>query len=183
MLNYHRPMLQRAVPGQSLVLIAIMLPFLVILVMGAMRIGWKIMQRGQVEDALRQSTRSAVQTFDYQAFAKNSQDFRATACQGSITSGCAGNAVAELASQLFAINLQSTDGLTMTPDDVAKQVTWYILPEGGDCSTILADRNNLQRTFTTPSICAQLDAPMEGLIGWGTWTPRIDAADTLDRIQ
>lgn len=174
-----------AASGQALVLVAILLPFLVALVLTAVEIGGRMLQRAEVEDALRQATRSAVQTFSYGQFARNTQALNASACQGTRVdpAGCKSNAVAELAAALFVTNLQSTAGLSVPPEAMADRVTWYVLPNGGDCRTILTDRPPLERTFTTPTVCAALDAPMRGLVGWGTWTPRLEAADTLDRID
>lgn len=175
--------LNRSAPGQSLVLIALMLPFLVALVLSAIEIGGRMLQRAEVEDALRNATRSAVQTFAYAQFAKNTQELDASAaCSGTLSGGCAGNAVAQLAADLLIINLQSTDGLAATPEQIAAEVRWQIAPAGGSCSDLSA-RAGLATTFANPAVCAVLDVPMQGLVGWGSWTPRVEAADTLDRFE
>lgn len=167
--------------GQSLVLIAIMLPFLVAFMLTTIEISGRLLQRAEVEDALRQATRSAVQTFDYRQFARNTQSLdTATGCLGTTAtgSGCAGNRIAELAEDLFVTNLQSSTGLAVSPADVAAKVRWQVLPSGGTCAE-LSD----QATFSTPAVCATLDVPLEGLVGWGQWTPHVEAADMLDRFE
>ena len=164
-------------PGQALVLLALILAFLALLLITAVEIGGRTLQRAALEDALRQATRSAVQSFAYAEFAHNTQALQSTAdCSGTLAAGCAGNAVAAQARPLFELNLGTAPGLRAgeTAATVAQQVVWTIGATGGSCQG---------RSYTTPIVCAELDAPMQSLVGrFGSWTPRIAAAETLDRF-
>jgi len=70
-------------------------------------------------------------------------------------------------------------GVEETPEQTAARVTWTFLPQGGTCTF---PNGRPPVTFRTPAVCATLKPRMTGLLGWGTWTPQIDAADTLDHI-
>ncbi len=65
-----------------------------------------------------------------------------------------------------------------TPAQTAARIRWTFLPQGGTC----AFPNRPSLTFATPAVCATVQPRMRGLLGWGVWTPQIDAADTLDHI-
>lgn len=173
------PRRSRRQPGQALVLIALILPFLVLLLLTAVEIGSRIVQRSALEDALRQATRSAVQSFAYARLAENVAALQGDAgCSGSVGpgGGCAGNPVAETAAMVFERNLGRGDGLAPgeTPATVARRVIWTVATPGGSCGA---------HSSSTPLVCAELDAPLAGLIGrFGSWTPHISAADTLDHF-
>ncbi len=62
--------------GQALVLVALILTFLMMLILTCMEVAARYEERAQIEDALRQATRSSVQAFDYAAFARNGQLLR-----------------------------------------------------------------------------------------------------------
>jgi hypothetical protein len=98
-----------------------------------------------------------------------------TGC-GSLTP----NSARALACAVFLSNLQGVGGLEETPEQTAARVQWTLLPQGGSCTF---PNGHPSVTFTTPAVCATLKPRMTGLLGWGTWTPQIDAADTLDQIQ
>jgi Flp pilus assembly protein TadG len=159
LLNGHR----RKQPGQALQFFALALLFLVPFAMMAVEAGGRIMQRQEVEDALQQANRSAVQLFQYNTFATNSQRLR-TAAQ-----------VKTLAKEMFATNLENVGGLKKTPQEVAALVQWEIYPTGGTCKD--------GTTSTYPLICATLDVPMLGLTGEGVWTPHIETAATTDQSR
>jgi Flp pilus assembly protein TadG len=166
------------------VLVAIILPFLVALLFTCIEIGSRMLQRQQVEDALRQASRSSVQIFSYEAFANNTQSLGAltpgsvlTSCSGSVAAngGCDGNDVAEKAAEIFAINLQHVGGLTQTPEAIAQTAQWTVLKTNGACGG---------QTYNTPAVCATLNISMKPIVPFmGNWTPNIQAAETIDRID
>ena len=173
--------LQQKAQGQALVLVTIILTFLMMLIMTCMEVAARYEQRAQIEDALKQATRSSVQAFDYAAFSRNGQLLRETSATS--VSGCAGlapNSARALACTVLATNLLTISGVQDTPDQTAARVTWTFLPQGGTC---VFPNGHPSVTFTTPAVCATLTPQMTGLLGWGTWTPQLDAADTLDRIE
>lgn len=163
--------------GQAIVMMAMILPVLLMFVLCFIEIGGRVLQRNEVEAALRNASRSAVQTFAYERFAENTQALKAsTPCTGTVSGGCAGNPVAKLAADLFATNLTHVAGLAAseTPKTVADRVVWTIGPRGGAC---------LGQSYDTPMVCAQLNVPMRGLVGWGNWTPQMTAAEKIDRFE
>ena len=173
--------LKHCAQGQSLVLVGLMLPFLLALILTAIEVGARYAQRAEIEDALKQATRSAVQAFDYAAFAGSSQQLRQTGA-ASVT-GCASataRSARALACAVLTTNLAGISGVLDTPAQTAARVRWTFLPRGGTCTF---PSGRLPMTFTTPAVCASLTPRMTGLLGWGIWTPKIDAADTLDRID
>ena len=152
--------------GQSLILVALILPFLIAFVLTSIEIGERFWEKAAIEDALQQATRSSVQNFRYSAFAENSQSLDDTR-------------VKDVAERTFIINLTGLRGMVQTPADVAGQVTWTVLPDGGTC-TFPNDHPSV--SATTPMVCATVKPRMTGLLGWGEWTPQIDAASTLDAV-
>lgn len=157
---------QQRSQGQSLVLVALILPFLLAFVLTCIEIGERYWEKAAIEDALQQATRSSVQSFRYSAFAQNSQSLDATRVQN-------------VARNTFITNLTGLRGLVQTPAEVAAQVTWTVYPTGGTC-TYPHGRPSV--TATTPMVCATMKPRMTGLLGWGEWTPQIDAASTLDAV-
>ena len=152
--------------GQSLVLVALILPFLIAFVLTCIEIGERFWEKAAIEDALQQATRSSVQNFRYSAFAENSQSLDDTR-------------VKDVAQRTFIINLAGLRGMVETPADVAGQVTWTVLPDGGTCTF---PNGHPSVSATTPMVCATVKPRMTGLLGWGEWTPQIDAASTLDAV-
>ena len=176
-----RSWLKHSASGQSLVLVGLMLPFLLALTLTAIEVGARYAQRAEIEDALKQATRSAVQAFDYAAFAGGSQQLRQTG--GASVTGCSGasaRSARALACAVLTTNLAGVGGVLDTPVQTAARVRWTFLPRGGTC---IFPSGRQPVTFTTPAVCASLVPRMTGLLGWGIWTPQIDAADTLDRID
>ena len=153
--------------GQSLVLVAIILPFVTMFVLTCLEIGARWWEVAQVEDALVQAARSAVQTVAYEPFAHNAQTFSDT------------DEVTAVGTRVLRINLASVHGLADAPDDVAAQVRWTVLPKGGTC-TFSGGRSSI--TSATPLVCAELRPSMTGLLGWGSYTPVLSTAATLDTI-
>lgn len=152
--------------GQSLVLVALILPFLIAFVLTCIEIGERFWEKAAIEDALQQATRSSVQNFRYSAFAENSQSLDDTR-------------VKDVAQRTFIINLTGLRGMVQTPAEVAAQVIWTVLPNGGTCTY---PNGHPSVSATTPMVCATLKPRMTGLLGWGEWTPQIDAASTLDAV-
>jgi hypothetical protein len=167
--------------GQSLAIVAIILPFLAALLLTAIELGERAVQRALIEDALSQATRSAVQSFDYAAFAAN--DGRISAEPNTAYNGCAGapqHSARAVGCRVLISNLGSVRGLEETPEQLAAQVSWSIHPAGGTC-TFPGGRPPV--SATTPLVCATLQPRLAGLLGWGVWMPEIDAAETLDTAQ
>lgn len=168
--------IERRTSGQALVVTAVVLPFLAILLFTAVEVGHRIIQRIEVEDALQNASRSAVQTFAYDKFAKNTQALKAPACAGTTApgGGCSGNGVAQLATAAFIANLSGVGGLDdgETPVSVANRIVWTIGPTGGACAGA---------AYRTPVVCGALQAPMQGLVGFGSWAPNVSASETIDR--
>jgi Flp pilus assembly protein TadG len=152
--------------GQSLILVALILPFLIAFVLTSIEIGERFWEKAAIEDALQQATRSSVQNFRYSAFAENSQSLDDTR-------------VKDVAERTFIINLTGLRGMVQTPAEVAAQVIWTVLPNGGTCTY---PNGHPSVSATTPMVCATLKPRMTGLLGWGEWTPQIDAASTLDAV-
>jgi hypothetical protein len=92
--------------------------------------------------------------------------------------------VIAVADRFLRINLRGVRGLTgATPetaiDAVAAQVEWTVMPAGGGC---IFSSGGAVADEPTPLICAEVHPTMEGLVGWGRYTPAIVAADRLDPI-
>ena len=166
--------------GQALVFVALVLTFLAMLVLTCIEVGARYQELAEIEDALKQATRSSVQAFDYSAFAQNGQEVRES--HATTITGCASlaaNSARKLACTVFLTNAAGVSGVEETSAQTAARITWIFLPQGGSC-TYPNSRGSV--TFTTPAVCATLRPRMTGILGWGTWTPQIDAADTLDHI-
>jgi hypothetical protein len=176
-----RSLLRQREHGQALVLVTLVLTFLIMLVLTCIEVGGRYLELAEIEDGLKQATRSSVQTFDYAAFARGSQLLRETGA--TRVTGCAGidpNSARFAACSVFLTNLRDIRGLAETNDHTAARIQWTFLPQGGTCTF---PNGHPSISFTTPAVCATLTPHMTGLLGWGIWTPQIDAADTLDPID
>ena len=159
---------RRMARGQALVLITLILPVLAAFVLTAVEVGTRVLQRAEVEDALRNATRMAVQTWAYDAFAANAVAVRPVD-------------VSAVGQQALAINLRGTHGLLTTPEQTTTQVVWVpIMDPTADTCT---DPKGTVITFTTPGVCATLTVRLRGFLGWGEWRPVIFVAETLDHIR
>lgn len=175
-----RTPLQHRESGQALVFVALVSTVLLMLILTCIEVGGRYQQLASVEDALKQSTRSAVQAFDYAAFARNGERVRETSA--TTVTGCTSlvpTSARALACAVLLTNLRGVRGLAETPEQTAARVVWTFLPQGGTC-TVPNGRPPVP--FATPAVCATLAPRMTGLLGWGVFTPQIDAADTLDHI-
>jgi hypothetical protein len=178
--RHSRSPLHQQAPGQALVFVALILTFLSMLVLTCIEVAARYQELAQIEDALRQSTRSSVQAFDYAAFAQNGQKVREASA--TTVMGCASpaaNSARKLACTVFTTNAAGVSGMQETPAQTATRIRWTFLPQGGTCTF---PNGRPPVTFTTPAVCATLQPRMTGLLGWGIWTPQIDAADTLDHL-
>jgi hypothetical protein len=165
--------------GQSLVVLALVLPFFIGVVMTAIEVGTRYLEVAELEDALRQASRSSVQLLDYAALAANGQ--RVDEAR-----------VIDSARTMFRVNLASVRGLDEPVEAIVDRVQWQVLETGGTCTLPgegalvagQAHRTNSewQVTFSTPAVCATVRPKLRGLLGWGQYTPTINAAETLDRI-
>lgn len=171
--------LQRS-KGQALVFVALVLPFLVMLVMTAVEVATRSLEVAELEDALRQSSRSAIQLLDYAALAQDGQRVDE-------------DRVIRTAKAMLLTNLQGVRGLAEPPEAVVARVVWQVYPTGGTCAlpgegrlvSGLAQRSGSQWqiTFPTPALCASVRPTLTGLFGWGTYQPQINAAETLDILR
>jgi hypothetical protein len=174
------PARRQRVKGQSLVFVALVLPFLIALAMVAIEVATRAMEVAELEDALRQASRSSVQLLDYAALADDGQRVDA-------------ERVIATAKLLLRTNLQSVRGLAEPPEVLVERVQWQVKPEGGTCvlpgeGALVAGRagragSTWQITFATPAVCASVRPVLTGLFGWGTYAPQINAAETLDVIR
>ncbi len=161
-------LMRHAAHGQALVLIALILPVLAAFVFTAVEVGTRVLQRAEVEDALRNATRMAVQTWAYDAFAADGVAVRPVD-------------VIAVGRQALVINLAGTHGLLTTPEQTAAEVVWVpIMDPATDTCT---DPRGTTITFATPGVCATLQVRTRGFIGWDAWQPVIFVAETLDHIR
>ncbi|MEN9935951.1 MAG: hypothetical protein RLZZ387_2530 [Chloroflexota bacterium] len=171
--------------GQTLPLTAIIMVFLIMLMTTGIEVHERVYQRNVVEDSLQQATRSAAQTFDYAQFAANQNGFVVEG--GAVTkTGCASapaNSARAIACQVFIANLQGmARGLLETPEATAERVAWTIYP-GGSTQTCTFPAGRASVSSDRPLVCATLRPRMEGMLGWGEFSPQIDASEVLDRSQ
>ncbi|HMO57204.1 MAG TPA: hypothetical protein PKC19_07610 [Roseiflexaceae bacterium] len=152
------------ISGQALVLFALIMPVLLGLLLVGIELASRNTSTREVRDAIRAANRSAVQTFDYAAFAENQLALADT------------NAVVVVARRLAAINLRGIAGLTLPPEMIADRVTWTALSSDGAC---LLEPDGPTLHFATPVLCASAEVELVSPLGF-TWTTRIFAADTLD---
>ncbi len=175
----------RGARGQALVLVALMLPVLMAFVLLVVEVAERWVQVAMLEDALQQATRSAVQTMDYAAFARNAAGLRATTTcvQVRQTDAAAApcRAVIDRATAYFRTNLRGVRGLAEAPEALADRVMWTVLPAGGTCH--YSSSRVTPVTEATPLLCAEVRPVMTGVVGWGAFTPLIIAGETLDPIR
>lgn len=176
-------MLRFASRGQSAVIVALILPFLVAFTLLVVEVAERWLEVAMVEDALQQATRSAVQTLDYAALARGEQGLRTTASCRAVTSAAPGDcgALLEVANRFLLVNLGGVRGLDEPLEAVAARVRWTVLPQGGSCALGPAPVRIV--TETTPLLCAEVRPQLRGLVGWGAYRPLIIAADTIDPVQ
>lgn len=170
-----------AVRGQALVITALVLPFLVAFLMVVLEVGARWLEVQMLEDALQHTTRSVVQYVDYATLARGAGHLRVTsACIDVPWNGdpnC--QALLTVARDLLITNLTGVRGMGESPEALADRVRWTVLPNGGTCR--FSSSRTPQTTQPTPLVCAEVRPVMTGLLGWGTYTPLIIAADTLDQ--
>lgn len=157
---------RRHAPGQALALVALSLPVIIGLWLLAIELAWRVMTMQAVTDALRAANRSAVQTFDYAAFAENRLALAAP------------DAVITVARRMAAINLSGVSGLTSSPAEVADAVEWIVLPSGGVC---LLDPAGPALHISGPALCGTATVALVSPLGL-PWTIRVAMADTLDQV-
>ncbi len=154
--------------GQSLVFIALVLAFLTPFIFTVIEFSERQMEVAQMEDALQQSTRSAVQLLDYAHLARNGQRLDQ-------------ERALQIAREAFARNLSAVNGLAERPEELVERVTWRVLPDGGTCSF----SDGQAQTFDRPAMCAEVRPVMTGfgLLGYAPYRPLITAAATLDALE
>jgi hypothetical protein len=173
----------RAPPrGQSAVIVALALPFLVAFALLVVEVAERWLEVAMVEDALQQATRSAVQTLDYAALARGEPGLRAAAECRAVTVAAPGDCgeLLAVAQRFLLVNLGGVRGLDEPPEAVAARVRWTVLPNGGACALGAARR---VVAAPTPLLCAEVRPQMRGLVGWGAYAPLVVAADTLDPLS
>lgn len=166
--NRRRAVRKRAECGQSLVFVALALAFLTPFVFTIIEFSERQLEVAQMDDALQQATRSAVQTFAYDALARDRRRIDVERAR-------------EEAMRTFERNLGTVQGLSGTPADLARQVTWRVLPEGGTCRF----EHGETLTFDRPAVCAEVRPTLTGfgLMGYGPYRPLITAAAALDVLE
>jgi hypothetical protein len=176
-------MLRQTARGQSVVIVALVLPFLIGFTLLIVEVAERWLEVAMVEDALQQATRSAVQSFDYADLARGQQRLRASDDCHRVTasqeSPC--RELLQVARSFLLVNLQHIRGLVDPPATVADRVRWTVLPEGGTCSYSSGEVPPV--TETAPLLCAEVRPTMRGVVGWGEFTPLVVAADTLDLVR
>jgi hypothetical protein len=166
--------------GQSLVFLALVLPFFIALIMTAIEVATRALEIAELEDALRQSSRSAIQLLDYAALAQDGQ--RVDEAR-----------VVQTAKAMLLTNLQGVRGLAERPEAIVERVEWQVYSTAGTCTLpgegrLVAGQaqragSQWQITFATPALCASVRPTLTGLFGWGTYQPQINAAETLDVLR
>lgn len=167
--------------GQSAVLVAVILPFLMAFTLLVVEVAERWLEVAMLEDALQHATRSTVQLLDYAALARAEGSLRAAECR-NVTVDQPG-ACAELiavAERFLLVNLTGVRGLDEPTTALVERVRWTVLPQGGTCSYSSAAVPAV--TETTPLICAEVRPRLSGIVGWGVYHPLITAADTLDLV-
>lgn len=161
-------MTRRHAPGQSLVLLALILPFLAALVLASMELGARQWQRAQVEDALRQANRAAVQTWLYPAFAAGTVTVRSV---DMVASG----------ERYLQANLTNTSGLRSAPDVAVASAAWTPVVgfSGGPCPA----PGGTTLTLPRPGMCATLTVTLRSLVSGQDWTTTVFVADTVDVLD
>ena len=150
-------------PGQALVFVALVLTFLSMLVLTCIEVAARYQELAQLEDALKQATRSSVQAFDYSAFAQNGQKVRETSA--TITWTVDRNVTGQIEYGLTAGYGSSTTAETslnfsqhsQTITDLEPNTTYHYHAIGQDASAQSYDSGDL--TFTTASTAASTDYP------------------------
>lgn len=144
----------RRTRGQALVLIALMLPVLTAFVFTAVELGTRMLQRAEVEDALRNATRVAVQTWAYESFAADAVAVRPVD-------------VIAVGRHALVINLDGVPGLQLALEQAAAEVSW--VPITDPARDTCTDPQGRTITFATPGVCATLKVPLEGLATQPWW--------------
>lgn len=150
--------------GQSLLIIALLLPVIVGLWLLAIELAWRVATVQAVTDALRAANRSAVQHFDYAAFAENRLALADP------------NTVIATARQLATINLTGIIGLVQSPAEIADATQWTVLPAGGVC---VLEPAGPPLHFPSPALCSATQIDLLSPLDL-TMTIEVYAADTLD---
>ncbi len=172
---------RRRTSGQIVPLVAIMLPFLLAFTLLVIEVAERWLEVAMIEDALQQATRSAVQQLDYRSFATNGlqlrggeQDCIALTLAQARASGRTCAAVLEVADRFLRTNLRGVRGLAESSEALVARVRWTVRPLDGGCS--YSDGRAVV-SAPQPLLCAEVRPLMRGLVGWGTYTPLIIAAD------
>jgi Flp pilus assembly protein TadG len=167
--------------GQALVLAVLVLPMLIAFTLLVVEVAERWLEVAMVEDALQQATRSAVQSLDYAALARNEEGLRASVDCVNVTTATAGacTSIVNVADTFLRANLSGVRGLNETTAALAGRVRWTVYPRGGTCTY----SNAKVRTEATPLLCAEVRPLMRGVVGWGNYSPFISAGDTLDPTE
>jgi hypothetical protein len=170
-------------PAQSLVLVGILIPTLVLFCLFVIEVTERRLETMQIEDALQQATRSTVQLLDYATLATGDEQLRTSGACRSVTRQTSGpcRELLEIAHQHLLANLSHVRGLAETPEDLADRVIWTVLPEGGTCTFSGSALRRIDAT--TPLICAEVRPTLRGIVAWGEFEPFVAAAGTIDPIH
>ena len=143
MMRWHRlRRLRRQEPGSVLVLGGAIILVLVLMIALVWQVSYRVHQRQVATDALRESTRTAAQGWQYASFATGTASW-----QGS-------DALTSHARTLLAANLAHLPGLAITPHAAAKEATFTVLPAGSMCGNTVAP---------APALCTRMSIPVDPL--------------------
>ncbi len=156
-------MKRRAQRGQALVLVAVVLPVLTALLLGALDVALRWLDLARVEDALRQAARSGALEFRYAPLAAN----RVTLDEPRVIAAAEGTLVT---------NLTGIISLAETPAATAARLELTLLPAGGSCPQAVGASQG-------PTLCAALRPRLTGPLGIGYWEPQVVAAEAIDIAQ
>jgi len=153
-----------AYPGQSLVIIAMMLPIVTIMVFGGMALAQRTYDRMAIEAALQHAARASAHAVQYRGFAAD---------QPTIDAARA----AALGRAVLRANLAELNSLDEPMDELIERVEWSILPRGGSC--VLPSGRTIT-SGSAPLVCASVSPRLRGMLTSAPWMPLLEVAEVMD---
>jgi len=150
--------------GQSLVIIALMLPMLTIMMFGGLMFTQRVHDRMVVEAALQHAARASAHAVQYRGFATDQPTIDATRAQA-------------LGRAVLRANLVGLSVLDEPVDDLIDRVEWTILPRGGSC--VLPSGRSIT-SGSAPLVCVSISPRLRGIFTGEPWMPLLEAAEVMD---
>lgn len=150
--------------GQSLVIIALILPVLTIMMFGGLMLTQRVHDRMVVEAALQHAARASAHAVQYRGFATDQPTIDATRAQA-------------LGRAVLRANLVELSVLDEPVDDLIERVAWTILPRGGSC--VLPSGRSIT-SGSAPLVCVSVSPRLRGMITGAPWMPLLEAAEVMD---